>query len=55
MAQWLKKKLPFLKFAMETKAEDASRDAMEHPASILQEVEKVNISVGIYIGELVRR
>ena len=52
MAQWLGKKLRFLKFAMETKAEDASRAAMEHPASILQEVEKVNISVGIYIGEL---
>ena len=52
MAQWLKKKLQFLKYAMETKAEDASRAAMEHPNSILQEVEKVNISVGIYMGEL---
>lgn len=47
MAQWPKKKLQFLKSAMETKAEVASRAAMEHPVSILQEVEKVNISVGI--------
>ena len=52
MGTWLKKAMASLKAAVEAKVEEANKAANESPAAILQEVEKANISVGIYLGEI---
>ena len=52
MGMWLKNNLSHIKAAVQAGIEEANRAAQEDPGSILQDVEKANISVGIYLGEL---
>jgi hypothetical protein len=52
MGIWLKSNVSSIKSAVQAGIEEANRAAQEDPGSILQDVEKVNISVGIYLGEL---
>jgi len=52
MGIWLKSNVSSIKSAVQAGIEEANRAAQEDPGSILQDVEKVNISVGIYVGEL---
>ena len=52
MADWVKKNVAAVKAAIDEKAAQAVKAANESPAAILQDVEKTNISVGIYIGEI---
>eukprot|EP00974_Lingulodinium_polyedra_P094901 9197285-Lingulodinium_polyedra.AAC.1 len=52
MGEWLKKNVPGIKAACDAKMEEATQAARESPAAILQELEKVEISVGIYLGQV---
>ena len=51
MGAWLKVSVSTIKAAVELGIEEANKAAEEDPNSILQDVEEVSISVGIYIGE----
>ena len=52
MGTWLKNNVSSIKAVVQAGIEEANKAAQEDPSSILQDVEKVNISVGIYLGEV---
>jgi len=52
MSKWLKNVIGSVKAAVQAGIEETNRAAQEDPGSILQDAEKVTISVGIYLGQI---
>ena len=52
LATWVVGEVAAIRLAKEAKASKASQPGRDHPSAILNEVEKAELSTGIYIGQL---
>ena len=52
LAKWVLEHIAFLRLAKEAKAAQAVKPGAVHPNTVLNEVEKVELNAGVYVGQL---
>ena len=52
LAQWILEHAALVRIAKENKVAQSSRPGSNHPSTILNEAQKVELNAGVFIGQL---